>query len=106
MSKKKKKKKKEVEYDYTDIHCDEVDLRKSMKGMSKSLQLYMDTINNYAILEGVKEEKWKEDMRTVDRLIKKLKEGDPSVFNNDSLNEYLDNSGGRVSSLGPEGMMY
>ena len=82
--------KKKEDYDYSDIHCDEDELREIMKNMAKSIQMYVETISMYAILEGVTEKTWEDNIKTAKKLVKKLKNGDPSVFNVEALNDYLE----------------
>lgn len=87
-NKKKKKKKKKEEYDYSDINYDG-DIRKMMKELADSIKGYIKYMEVYVIFEGVTEDEWKKNMKVAKKLIKKLKKGDPSVFNIDVLNEML-----------------
>ena len=88
--KKKKHNKKYEEYDYSEIHCDEYDLQAKMKKMAEALEYYKDYIETYTIFEGITEEEWEKNMQQLKKLIKKLKKGDPSVFDIDALNDMLD----------------
>ena len=85
---KKEKKKKKKKYDYSDINYDG-DFRKVMKEHAKSLKGYIKYLEVYVIFEGMTEKEWKENMKIAKKLIKKLKKGDPSVYNINVLNEML-----------------
>ena len=91
--KKKKKKEKEdneyEEYDYSEINADEYYIRKKMKAMANSFEEYIDCIDTYAIFDGISEEEWKKHVKRIRKLIKKLRKGDPSVFDIPTLNEVL-----------------
>ena len=87
-TKKKKKKKNRGKYDYSDINYDG-DFRKVMKQHAKAIKGYIKYIEVYAIFEGMTEEEWEENMKIAKKLIKKLKKGDPSVYNIDELNSTL-----------------
>lgn len=91
MSKKKKKQKKyhdDSEYDYSDINYSG-DIRKLMNDIADSIQGYIEYIETYAIFEGTTEIEWEKNMKQVKKLIKKLRKGDPSVFDISTLNEVL-----------------
>ena len=86
--KKKKKKKKKAKYDYSDINYDG-DFRKVMKEHAKAIKGYIRYLEVYAIFEGMTEDEWKENIKIAKKLIKKLKKGDPSVYNIEELNNTL-----------------
>ena len=88
MGKKKEKKKKKI-YDYSNINYDG-DIRKMMKELARSIKGYIDYVEVYAIFDGITEKEWKKNMKRAKKLIKKLKKGDPSVFNIEVLNQVLD----------------
>ena len=94
MGKKKKKKNRMMEvydendYDYSDINYNG-DIRKLMGHIASSIEGYIDYIETYAIFEGITEKEWETNMKIVKKLIKKLKKGDPSVFDVQTLNEVL-----------------
>lgn len=86
--KKDKKKHKLYNYDYSNIICDDnVNMHKMMKHMARQLQTFVNYLDTCVIFESMSEEKWKKNMKTVKKLIKKLKKGDPSVFDIERLNE-------------------
>ena len=78
------------DYDYSNIHCDEGELILKMKKMAEALEYYKDYIETYTIFEGISEDQWNDNMKKLKKLIKKLKKGDPSVFDIDTLNDLLD----------------
>lgn len=86
--KNKKKKKTDDEYDYSDINYSG-DIRKLMKQMANSLECYIDFIETYAIFEGITEDEWQKNVKNIKKLIKKLRKGDPSVFDINNMNEVL-----------------
>ena len=92
IKKKKKKKKKKTyddnDYDYSDINYSG-DIRKLMNEIADSIQGYIDYIETYAIFEGTTESEWDKNMEIAKKLIKKLRKGDPSVFDIPTLNEVL-----------------
>lgn len=92
MGKKNKKKKclinEDNEYDYSDINYNG-DIRKFMTNIADSIEVYIDFIETYAIFEGITEDAWKQNMKIAKKLIKKLRKGDPSVFNISKLNEVI-----------------
>ena len=77
------------EFDLSEINADEDDIRKKMKAMANSIECYLDYIETYAIFDGITEEEWKKNVKTVKKLIKKLRKGDPSVFDIPTLNNVL-----------------
>ena len=91
----KKKKQKHIlaheneEYDYSDIHYNG-DIRKLMNDFADAIEGYLDSVNTYYIFEGVNEESWKKMKKKTKKLIKKLRQGDPSVFNIRMLNEVIE----------------
>ena len=85
--------KKSNEYDYSELHYDG-DIRKMMKKMAKNLNQYINCVTQYTIIEGVTEEEFKKALKKAKKLIKKLNDGDPSVFNVERFNEIVD-SGNR-----------
>lgn len=106
MGKKKKLKQKDVfefdddaEYDYSDIHEDPDTLRETMKKMADALECYKDYIETYAIFEGITEKEWEENMKLIKKLIKKLRRGDPSVFDISALNDVLDSDHNLIVGL-------
>lgn len=89
--KKKKKKQKEhdvTEYDYSDINYNG-DIRKLMTQIADSIEEYVDSINSYFIFDGVHKDEWDMMEKKIKKLIKKLRKGDPSVFDIQTLNEVL-----------------
>ena len=90
MSKKKKKKNHydKTEYDYSEINYSG-DIRKLMDDIANSIEGYIDNMETYAIFEGMTEAEWDKNMKIAKKLIKKLRKGDPSVFDIDTLNRVL-----------------
>ena len=84
----KKKKNKEEEYDYSDINYSG-DIRHLMSDIADSLEGYIDYIETFVIFSGITEKEWEKNIKTVKKLIKKLRKGNPSVFNIDELNNVL-----------------
>ena len=87
--KRKKKKNRDNEYDYSDIHY-RGDIRKVMNAIADSLEDYINYIEVYIIFEGITEDDWIKNMKIAKKLIKKLRQGNPDVFDIPSLNELLD----------------
>ncbi len=85
---KKKKKNNIDEFDYSDINYNG-DIRKLMLNIAESIEGYLDYMETYAIIEGISEEEWEKNMKIGKKLIKKLRKGDPSVFDIPTLNEVL-----------------
>lgn len=83
------KKKKEKEYDYSEFNY-EGDMKEMMRETAESIQQFVDYMEEYTIFEGMTDEEWKENSKTLKKLIKKLKKGDPSVFNVEVFNELND----------------
>ena len=92
MGKKKNKKKyngyDDSEYDYSDINYDG-DIRKVMRDIASAIEGYLDYAETYAIFEGITEKEWETNMKIAKKLVKKLRKGDPSVFDIDTLNKVL-----------------
>ena len=76
-------------YDYSKIHYDG-DIKELMTNIADNLEEYLIYVKTYAIFDGMSEEEWNENMKTAEKLIKKLRKGDPSVFNINELNNALD----------------
>lgn len=87
------------EYDYSDIHEKEEKIIKAMKKMADSFECYKDYIETYAIYSGITEKEWKQNVKVVKKLIKKLRKGDPSVFDIEALNEALDSDHGLIMGI-------
>ena len=77
-------------YDYSKIHYDG-DFRKRMCKIADSLEEYINYIKTYIIFNNMSEDEYNEHIQTAEKLIKKLRKGDISVFNIDELNNLLDN---------------
>ena len=77
-------------YDYSKIHYDG-DFTIIMTKIADSLEEYINYIKTYIIFNNMNEDEYNEYMNTAEKLIKKLRKGDPSVFNIDELNQLLDN---------------
>ena len=77
-------------YDYSKIHYDG-DFRKKMNKIADSLDEYINYIKTYIIFNNMSEDEYNENIQIAEKLIKKLRKGDPSVFNIDELNNLLDN---------------
>ena len=75
-------------YDYSKIHYDG-DFKKKMSKIADSLEEYLSYIKTYIIFNNMTEDEYNEHIATAEKLIKKLRKGDPSVFNIDELNELL-----------------
>ena len=90
MGKKKKKKYLDAyeKYDYSDINYDG-NIPKMMKDMAEGLEAYIDYLS-YMIMEGIAEDEFKDAIDQVKKLIKNLKKGDPDIFNNNELNESIE----------------
>ena len=93
MGKKDKKTKKHVDssadnYDYSDIEYSG-DIRQMMRESADNLKVFLDYIEVYLIYEGMTSDQWKKTKRGLKKLIKKLRKGDPSVYDVTELNEYL-----------------
>lgn len=86
--KKKKKDHDDILYDYSDINYGG-DIRKLMDQFADSIEGYVDSVNTYFIFEGINKEEWKKMKKQAKKLIRKLREGDPSVFDINVLNEVL-----------------
>lgn len=78
------------DYDYSKIHYDG-DFKKKMTKIADSLEEYVNYIKTYIIFNNMTEDEYNEHIKIVEKLIKKLRKGDPSVFNIDELNNILDN---------------
>ena len=79
-----------IKYDYSKIHYDG-DFRKKMNQIADSLDEYINYIKTYIIFNNMSEDEYNENIQIAEKLIKKLRKGDPSVFNIDELNNLLDN---------------
>ena len=77
-------------YDYSKIHYDG-DFRKKMIRIADSLEEYVNYIKTYIIFNNMSEDEYNEHMETAEKINKKLRKGDISVFNIDELNNLLDN---------------
>lgn len=75
-------------YDYSDIIYDG-DIRELMKNLADSIEGYIDYIETNAIFEGITEKEWDAQMEVAKKLVKKLRKGNPSVFDIETLNEVL-----------------
>jgi hypothetical protein len=84
-----KKKTNKKEYDYSELHYNG-DIQKLMKKMAKNLKQYIDCVTQYTIIEGVTEEEFKKALKRAKKLIEKLNDGDPEVFDVDRFNEIVD----------------
>lgn len=90
----KKKKKKQKKYvnndilDFSDIDYNG-NFHKVMKQMADSLEYYINTADTDFIFDGISEDEWKKNVAIVEKLIKKLRKGDTSVFDIPTLNEVL-----------------
>ena len=49
--------------------------KKLMKSMADNLENYLDIIDNYVIIEGITKDEYDDAMKTVKKLIKKLRKG-------------------------------
>ena len=91
--KKKKKKEKSNEYDLNDFDYSDInyngDIRKLMNDIADSIEGFLDYLEVYIIFEGASEKKLKKNINICKELIKKLRKGDPSVFDISALNEIL-----------------
>lgn len=75
-------------YDYSDFNYDG-DFLGLMRKIADSIESYIDYMETYAIYEGVTESEWNKNIKIANKLIKKLRKGDPSVFNVEALNDIL-----------------
>jgi stalled ribosome rescue protein Dom34 len=65
--------------------------KEKMKKQAENLENYLDIIENYVIIEGISEEEYKKAVKTVKKLIKKLKKGDgDAVYNKERYLEALE----------------
>ena len=85
----KKKHKKHQKYDYSEIDAEPEEIRAIMKQYAKDFKLFKKVAKRNIIFGGMKENESKKQMKVLKKLIKKLKKGDPSVFDIDVLNELL-----------------
>lgn len=95
MNKKKKKNFYDDEYDYSDIHYDG-DFRELCQKIANSIEEFMELMETYAIFDGMTEDEWNSNIKKLKKLCKKLRKGDPSVFDIDRLNELLDSGHGLI----------
>lgn len=64
--------------------------KKLMNRMADDLENYIDIIESYIIIEGITEEEYEESLKTVRKLIKKLRKGKgDEVFDKDRYLELL-----------------
>ena len=64
--------------------------KKLMNNMADDLENYIDIIESYIIIEGITEEEYEESLKTVRKLIKKLRKGKgDEVFDKDRYLELL-----------------
>ena len=64
--------------------------KKLMNRMADDLENYIDIIESYIIIEGITEEEYEESLKTVRKLIKKLRKGmGDEVFDKDRYLELL-----------------
>lgn len=64
--------------------------KKLMNNMADDLENYLDIIDSYIIIEGITEEEYEESMKTVRKLIKKLRKGKgDEVFDKERYLELL-----------------
>ena len=82
------KKKRPTEYDYSELNYDG-DIKKVMKEHAESFKYFIKYLEVYAIFEGMTEKKWKKTIKKAKKLCKKLKKGDPSVYNTKEFNKAI-----------------
>ena len=69
-----------------------------MNRMADNLENYLDIIENYVIIEGITEEEYEKSIKTVKKLIKKLRKGKgEEVFDEERYMELLES--GRLEEL-------
>ena len=67
--------------------------KKLMKAMADNLENYLDIIDNYVIIEGITKDEYDNAVKTVKKLIKKLRKGKgDEVFDKERYRELV-NSG-------------
>lgn len=76
-------------YDYSKIHYDG-NFKEKMSIIADSLEEYINYIKTYVIFNNMSEDEYNKYISTAEKLIKKLRKGDPSVFNIKELNNLLD----------------
>lgn len=64
--------------------------KKLMKNMAENLEGYLNTIDSYAIIQGITDEEYEDARKKVEKLIKHLKKGHgEKVFDEDRFRELL-----------------
>lgn len=81
---------------YKNVKGSDVTLKynqKKLDMMANNLEEYLDLVENYIIIDGISEEEYKDAVKTVKKLIKKLRKGKgDEVFDKERYLEAL-NSG-------------
>lgn len=62
------------------IEIGELKSKSNMKLMADAIENYVDVLEEYIIVDGITEEEYKDAIKTVRKLIKKLRDGDRGVF--------------------------
>lgn len=96
--KKKNKKNKDIDSSYSEFHYDG-DLLELMKNMADGIEFYLNTTTRYMIIENITEEEYKSAVKQIKKLIKKLREGDTSVFSTEGFNELVDSGHGYLLEM-------
>lgn len=66
--------------------------KKMMKRMAEDLENYLEIIENYVIIDGLSKEEYDDAVKTVKKLIKKLKKGKgDEVFDKERYIELMTN---------------
>ncbi len=69
-----------------------------MKNMADNLERYLEIVKSYMIIQGITEEEYKDAVKTVTKLIKKLRKGEgEKVFDEKRYRELL--ASGKLDTL-------